>query len=256
MEPMGEIMQTSEIGFNIPISDSRKEKDSGQQLAISERFKKDKVDLALNKTKQFLGKYSSVKLQELSVNLIDGKIGEGQLIRNKDTNSPIIELQLPTGENANTEIDLSLGTLLSNLGRDEKKEKCKEISEALVVSTILHEGVHGLLVSRPDSQFAQDLEAVMEFPNENGKTSTLLDEGIAYAIQGIYAPNIKPLGSLAPVTKDTDEKIVQQRKILGEKLRPIVKDYIDSGISIDDNFFETAKNAIIEVTTSPALATI
>ena len=39
----------------------------------------------------------------------------------------------------------------------------------------------------------------------------------------------------------------KQRKILGEKLSPVVKEYIDNEKSIDNNFFEIAKESMIHL---------
>jgi len=99
--------------------------------------------------------------------------------------------------------------------KTRRKIKTSDVlSTALTASTALHEGVHGLLDSRPGSKFVSEFEAVTGFPNEQGRASSLLDEGIAYAVQGIYAPDVEPIGSLAPVARETDQREVRQRKLL------------------------------------------
>lgn len=235
-----------EMRFNMRVDDARQSKDAAQQFALSERLKADNVDLALFQAHKFLGEYSGSEPQDLSIQLVDGKIGEGTI------KGKVIEIQLPGREQAISETRGFIEPLLKDI-KDENKDKvAEELATALTASTALHEGVHGMLDSRPGSKFASDFEAVTGFPNEQGRASTLLDEGIAYAVQGIYAPDVEPIGSLTPVAGETDERELRQRKVLGEKLRPVVKEYIDADKSIDADFFETAKEAIIDVQTTEA----
>ena len=229
--------------FNLQVEDSRQSEDASQQFALSERLKADKVDVALHQTHEFLGEYAATRPQDLSIRLVDGNLGEGTI------NGSVIELQLPGKEQAVAETRGFVEPLLKEVGDENIDSLAGELATALTASTALHEGVHGLLDSRPGSKFSSDFEVVTGFPNEQGIASTLLDEGIAYAIQGIYAPDIEPIGSLAPVARETDEREVRQRKVLGEKLRPVVQGYLDEGRSIDEGFFERAKQSIIEVQT-------
>lgn len=233
-----------ELKFNMRVDDARQNKDASQQFALSERLKADNVDIALGQTHKFLGEYSASRPQDLSIQLVDGKIGEGTI---KGT---VIELQLPGREQAISETRGFIEPLLKDIKEEDKDRVVGELATALTASTALHEGVHGLLDSRPGSKFSSDFEAVTGFPNEQGRASTLLDEGIAYAIQGIYAPSVEPIGSIAPTAKEADERLVEQRKTLGEKLKPTVKKYIDDGKSIDTDFFGIAKEAIIDVQTT------
>lgn len=227
--------------FNLQIEDGRQGKDAYWQFALAERLKAGRVDLALLQTHKFLGEYTTKHPQDLSIKLVDGNIGEGTI------NGSIVELQLPSREQAITETRGFIEPLLKDASQENKDKIAGEIATALTASTALHEGVHGLLDSRPGSKFSSDFERVTGFPNQQGRASTLLDEGIAYAIQGIYAPDVEPIGSLSPVARETDEREVRQRKVLGEKLRPIIQECIDNGKSIDTDFFETARQAIIEI---------
>ncbi|MBP8591553.1 hypothetical protein KBI33_03795 [Candidatus Shapirobacteria bacterium] len=226
------------------VKDARQRKEASQQFALSERLKADNVDIALSQTCKFLGKYSRCRPQDLSIQLVNGKIGEGTI---KGT---VIELQLPTREQAISEIKDFMGPLLEDVMGKNKNKIVEELITTLAVSIVLHEGAHGMLDSKPGSRFASDFEAVTGLPNEQGRASTLLDEGIAYAIQAIYAPNLEPVGSIAPAVKETDKELVKQRKTLGEKLKPMIKEYIDSGKSIDTNFFEKARDAMIDMQTT------
>lgn len=226
-----------EMRFNMKVDDARESKNAVQQFALSERLRRDKVDLALVQTYRFLGEYAVNNPQDLKIRLVDGKIGEGT-IREK-----VIEVQQPGREQAISVIE----PLLKDIKDESKDRVAEELATALTASTVLHEGVHGMLDSRPGSKFASDFETVTGFPNEQGRTSTLLDEGIAYAVQGIYAPDIEPIGSLIPVARERDGREVRQRKMLGEKLRPVVEEYINAGKEIDADFFKIAKEAIIAV---------
>jgi len=240
----GESSETAprqETTFNLKIEDIRIDKDLSQQFALSERLKADNVDRTLVQAHKFLDGYSRCHPQEFSIQLVDGRIGEGTI------KGKVIEIQLPDRERAISETKGFIEPLLDDTEDENKDKIAEELVTALMVSTALHEGVHGMLDSRPGSKFASDFEAVTGFPNEQGRASTLLDEGIAYAIQGIYAPDIEPIGNISPVAKESDERLVRQRKTLGEKLRPMIKEYIDSGKSIDINFFEKAKDAMIDM---------
>jgi hypothetical protein len=230
--------------FSLRVEDLRRAKDASQQFALSERLKGDRVDEVLDQTYRFFGEYAAHRPQELNISLVDGKVGEGTI------NGTVIELQLPESTQASSEIKSFTELFLAGKSEEDKGEVAEQLVTALTVSTALHEGVHGLLNSKPDSKFSADFEAITGFPNEQGRASTLLDEGIAYAIQGIYAPDVELIGSLAPVAKEADERLVKQRKILGYKLRPVVKRYIDSGKSVDASFFELAKEAMIDMQTS------
>lgn len=243
----GESAETApkqEMRFNLKVEDVRQSKDASQQFALSERLKADQVDVALHQAHEFLGEYAGSRPQDLSIKLVDGKIGEGTI---KGT---VIELQLPDRQHSISETRGFIEPLLKDVKEEDKDKVADGLATALTASTALREGVHGLLDSRPDSKFSSDFEAITGFPNEQGRASTLLGEDIAYAIQGIYAPEVEPIGSLAPTARETDERLVKQRKTLGEKLRPVVKEYIDAGRSIDTDFFEVAKEAMIDVQTT------
>lgn len=243
MDSVAEITPKQELRFNMSIKDVRDVKDASQQFALSERLKKDNVDVSLVQTHKFLGEYSGNNPQDFSVQLVDGKIGEGTIKGN------VIEIQQPGREQAILETRSFIEPLLKDVKVGDKDKVAEELATALTASTVLHEGVHGMLDSKPGSKFASDFEAVTGFLNEQGRASTLLDEGIAYAIQGIYAPEIEPIGSLAPVARYTDERAIRQRKLLGEKLKPLVKEYIDDGKSIDTEFFKKAGQFVIEIQT-------
>lgn len=232
-------------GFVLDVTDSRENKDTSQQFAVSERLKADGIDVALQKTYEFLNGYTAARPENLSIELVDDTNDEDGSIEGK-----IIKIQLPCKEIMITKIRNSIDSLLSDKKEKDKDKIAEELAIALVSSTVLHEGIHGLLLSRPGSQFASDFEAIMGLPNEEGKDSTLLDEGIAYAIQGIYAPDVEPVGSLTPVARETDEREVRQRKVLGEKLRSVIKTYIDNGKCLDTEFFRIAGRIISEIQVS------
>lgn len=231
-------MNQKEINrFQLKVGDVRETKDAGQQLALSNRLQEDKVDLALVDTKKLLGAYSTVEPGDLSIQITEGKIGEGTI---KGT---IIQIQLPRREQVAKEMKTMLGPIMANIQKSEGDVKCEEIAIAVSASTVLHEGVHGLIESKPGSMLAQDFERVSGIVNKNGEASTLLDEGIAYAIQRIYAPEVEPVGSLAPIARETDNGEVRLRKGLGEKLEPKVKEYLDQERAVDDSFLSFAADS-------------
>ena len=60
----------------------------------------------------------------------------------------------------------------------------------------------------------------------------------------IWAPSVEPLGSLAPVVRESDEEDVRQRKELGVRLRPKVEEYLNAGKVIDEEFLKFAGEEI------------
>ena len=225
----------------LKVNDSRKKRDADQQLALAERLKFDNVAIALTKIKALLGDYSPIEPSSLEVTITDGNLGEGTI---KGTT---IEVQIPPTDEANEQLWAQMGALLENIPEENRPNKYKEILMALSASTILHEGTHGLLDSKPNSKLAIDFERISGLENIKGKVSTLLDEGITYAIQTEFAPKIEPVGNLAPLAKGTDAIEVSQRKILGEKLTSKVKEYIEQGKAIDEEFLSFASDRIKEV---------
>jgi hypothetical protein len=218
----------------IEVTDSRKSPDANQAKNISEQIKTDSIIDSLQDSKKFLGKYSTKSPQELTINIVDGNLGEGTV---KGTQ---IEIQMPSQTDAIRGIQKSLEPLFS----DMSEQAAGELVLALATSTILHEGVHGIFDSTPSSKLAADYERVSETKNTNGEVVTLLDEGITYAIQGRYAREVQPLGSLAPRINEQDNPLVKKRKALGEKLKPKVNEYIDTGKEIDDEFLAFASQQI------------
>lgn len=134
--------------------------------------------------------------------------------------------------------------MLPNSSEEERNGRSSELVMALSSSTILHEGVHGLLDSKPGSKFAQDLERVSGLKDESGSKATLLDEGIAYAIQGVYAPSVEPLGSLSPIPRDDERGEVKMRKELGVRLRPKIEEYLKTNRQMDDELLAFASEQL------------
>ena len=222
---------------SLEIRDSRKSLDSEQAKNLGKQIESDGILLSLEEVKAFLGKYSSRSPQELSVNIVDGKLGEGTIREAQ------IDIQMPGQAEAVSQLQRSLEPSFGEVS----EEVAGELALALATSTILHEGVHGILDSTPISQLATDYERVSKTPNTNGRVVTLLDEGIAYAIQGRYARKAEPIGSLTPRTNEQDSPEVKRRKALGEKLKPKVIEYMKASQTIDDKFLAFAAQVIKEV---------
>jgi len=125
-------------------------------------------------------------------------------------------------------------------------EEAGNLVFALAISTVFHEGVHGILGSTPTSQLSIDFERVSGRQNTSGEIVTLLDEDLTYAIQGHYAQMVEPVESLTSRISDQEYPVVKIRKALGEKLRPKIVKYMKAGKSIDDDFKAFASQAIKE----------
>ncbi|MBU0708301.1 hypothetical protein KJ596_00955 [Patescibacteria group bacterium] len=219
------------------ITDQRKSLNSKQIQLLRKQLEKEKIYSKLQRIEAFLGKYSLALLCKLEIKVVDGKVGEGEV---KDG---VVLIQLPPTTKAIHQIKQSLRLYTGKLS----DTKCEEIFWALTVSTILHEGVHMLLNSRPGSKLTNDFEKNSGIKNVEGKISTLLDEGFAYAIQGIYSKTIEPIGSLEPRPNKPDSKIVKIRKELGMYLNPKVKIYFQDNKEIDSNLLLFAAEQIKEL---------
>lgn len=210
--------------FIIPFVDTRDEPFPEQIEALQGRLTEDKVDIALLQTKQLLGKYARRAAQDISIKIKPGeRMGAGQVI------DGMIDLEMPSPQ-----VIEAIRQRPHPLFGVLPAEQFNTLSMATAASTVLHEGIHGLLNSRPDSVFAQDLERISGLENQYGQVATLLDEGIAYAIQSLYAASVEPVGSLAPQINSTDTFTERTRKELGEKLKPLLADYITQGKSVDE----------------------
>ena len=226
--------------FKIEIDDKRTNPDTFKG-ALEKSLDLENIDTKLAGISQFFGEYGATKPTDLSIRLIDGKFGEGTI---KDST---IEVQIPDIKNLVSETKTALGSLLEKNSEEEKEVISKQLILAVISSTILHEGTHGLLDSKPGSKFATEVEELSGIENIEGKISTLLDEGIVYAIQEIYAPEIKPIGSIAPRINENDREDVKMRKELGHRLRPIVENYLNLGKSMDRNFIAMASQELKEI---------
>lgn len=220
------------------VTDLRKNPDFDQIQLLKVELKRERIDPRLQKSKSFFGKYSLGVPNKLEVRIIDGKVGEGEL-KNK-----AIQIQLPPMIQAIQQ----LKEMLSLYFRKLTDKNCREIFWALTVSTIFHEAVHMLLDSRPGSKFTDDFEQISGFKNTRGEASTLLDEGLVYAIQGIYSKSIMPIGSLRPEPKNSDSQSVKIRKRLGMYLAPKVEEYFQKNQSLDNEFFSFAAKQFDKLT--------
>lgn len=235
-----ENLPTPEIeNFKIEIIDDITTKDTFKK-ALEERLEIDSINTKLTKIYQFFDKYSQRKPEDLSIKLVDGKFGEGTI-----EDSTVI-IQIPNTSVLVDETKTALESLMKNNTQEEKEKISKQLILAVTSSTILHEATHGLLNSKPDSKFATKMEELSEIENVGGKYSTLLDEGIAYAIQEIFAPEIEPVGSIDPRINEKDSEIVKMRKALGHELKPMVETYLNLGNKIDDEFLKKATKQLQE----------
>lgn len=226
--------------FKIEIIDDRDIKNKFKD-ALEDRLGQDSINTKLTKISQFFGEYSEREPKELSIKLVEGKFGEGTI------KGSTIEIQIPNTNNLVDETKTALESLMENNTQEEKEKISKQLILAVTSSTILHEGTHGLLDSKPGSKLAKEMEELSGIENIEGKFSTLLDEGITYAIQEIFAPEIEPVGSIAPRINENDREIVKIRKDLGHKLKPMVETYLNLGKKMDRDFIIKSTQELKEI---------
>jgi hypothetical protein len=224
-------LKNSELFSNtLRIFDNKVNSDPQQRRNLEQRLKHDDVPAHMERVHTFLGRYAVHTPAELQINIVNGAVGEGTV---RDAS---IEVQLPDDETATSQIRRFLEPYLKEKPDQEINRISLDVAYALVASTILHEGVHGMLDSKPTSPFAADFERVTGVTNEYGTFTTLLDEGIAYGLQTIYSPSIEGIGSLTPMARSEDPPEIYIRKKLGEQLTPIITQYLDQGKPLDSNF--------------------
>lgn len=225
----------------IEVRDGRGEiADAIQEREFKNRLENDKVEEKLIQFENFLGPYTNQKVAEgLSVNLVRGPFGSGEVVNG------VLSVNLPT----NSEI-----LAATNDPRAEPFLKVltdagttyKEIALISASSTTLHELEHTIIDSRPGSQLAIDFENAQPpeqkiVLDEGGHTLSLLDEGITYAFQLEKDSESELIQKLEDKKPQKDESVtVKMRKELGEKLRPIVKEYVDGGKQLDGEFLKFA----------------
>lgn len=213
--------------MTLQILDKRNKPDKRQVNKIQISLEENGIHEMLNVAKKFIGKYAIKKDQLAPITLVDGGLGNGE----KDQEGKIrIAVQ--------NEQDF-IKTLQEQLSQNEvevTKDQAREIGYAIIATTIGHEKIHDLFDSKPGSLFWKDLQEISGAADPNGERATIIDEGITYALQNIFAPEIEPIGSLAPLPKDNDNPEVKARKTLGIKLKSKVQEYLDQSKSIDTEF--------------------
>ena len=225
--------------FGIEIQDDRTNPDRFK-VALENQLEFEGIEKKLIKISKFFGKYSDTDPKDLSIRLVDGKFGEGTI------KNSMIEIQIPDTSGLVNETKIALASLIRKNTEQEKEEVSKKLILAVATSTILHEATHGLLDSKPGSKLAAEMEEILGIENIQGKFSTLLDEGITYAIQEIFASEIEPIGNVAPRINKNDREIVKLRKELGHKLKPRVENYLNHGKEMDHGFIKEAAKQLQE----------
>lgn len=221
------------------IKDTRTEPEPAQVERIKAALEKYEVGKMLDAAGKFLGKSATIIDQHTPIKLVDGEMGVGE----KDH-----EGNLKIGTPHERELVETLQSQLSQNGVEATEEQAREIGYAIIATTIGHEKIHDIFDSKPGSLFWEDLKRVSSINDPDGARATLLDEGITYAIQGIYAPEIKPLGSRVPIPQETDNPEVRARKTLGAELKPLVQECLEREKSIDDELLSFASQKLYEVT--------
>lgn len=214
---------------NMEINDQRKEADPRLREALKDELLLMNFESTSDRIYRFFGNFSETDPSNIKIQIADGQFGTGEaknstiIVKAPDTNSLFYDIleKLQEGH--------------FNVPENKLEETAGKLILSTMCSTILHESCHALLNSKPGSKFSEKLKELSgsEYREED---STLLDEGLAYAIQGFYAPEIEYIGSLKPRVNENDREIVKKRKILGEKMLPKVEEYIGKGKPLDDNF--------------------
>ena len=217
----------------LSIADKRSEPDNVQIHLLSERIKNDHVVDTLVEIKRMMGQYSSnVDPGDIPVELVDGEWGSGEYSKG------VLNVKLPS-DNKVVELVTPFAKSLNIPDRD-LDDVAREAANAALSSTVLHEATHVLIDSKPGSKMSADLE----IGDPNGETDTMIDEGITYALQGIYAkePYLVP-----DETRDEGRKEVRIRKKLGGRIRPRVKELLDNKGVVDKKFLKYCLETLREV---------
>lgn len=233
-----EKLEGSEVKISkMEVKDSRGEKaDTIQEGELKAKLESDKVEEKLTQFEDFIGKYTKQKVSEgLEINIVYGPVGTGEVVEG------ILKVNLPNSDE------------IEAVSKDEKSKQFldvlrdagttyEEVALASVSSTVLHESEHMIIDSRPDSELDKDFETNTGIENdEAGHILSLLDEGITYAFQMEKDSESELFKKLEGKKPQTEESYtIESRKKLGLALQPKVKEYLDGGKSIDDEFLKFA----------------
>ncbi len=177
------------------------------------------------------------------VKLIDGNlVGQAEVVLTDQSQQTEIRLAMPSEAGA----VIFFQSEFRKAGYDFDENTCREIFYAVQSQTVFHEGIHLLLSSQPGSLLAKTVEAT-GFSNENNCHATLIDEGITYALQDYFAPEIDGLGTLEYRVNPDSKKTIDLRKQLGKLIRPIIQELIAEKKKFDETFLHRAINQLSKV---------
>lgn len=225
---------------SMSMHDKRQIQDKKQIIGLHEAFQKHSVQEALGEIDNFLGNYSSGNLDVLEVHIVDGQLGNGQVLKGEDQKGNVMELELPSPQSILEDARENIGKMGINITETQLPSFAEEVGNAIVAQVAIHEGAHGLLDSTPNSQFAQDFEEILGIENEKGEIATLLDEGIAHAVGDIFAPRLDYDIPFESNEEHAQTEIQRQRIVLGKQLRPMIEKYLQEGKQIDKEFMKYA----------------
>ena len=217
----------------LEVIDRRENPDVVQSHLLSERIKTDRVVETLEDIKKMLGSYATDAVSaSIPIVLSDGQWGSGKYANG------VLEVALPADQEV-VELMKPFAESLKIPG-EEIENVAREVANAALSSTVLHEATHVLIDSRPGSILSRDLG--VEDPN--GEISTMIDEGITYALQGIYA---KETYLIPDEKQDEGRQEVRFRKVLGVRIRPRVKELLDSNKIMDKEFLRYCLETLEQV---------
>jgi hypothetical protein len=248
---------------SLPITDSRTNPDEPQTKALDKQIEDDQIYDDLQKAHKFFGKYSARSPDDLSITIEQGELGQyadGEIRTHEDNTGEII-LFLDSSESIQQHLRQTAaraGQKANWISEILTEDKCQEMSIRTASSTAFHEGLHGLFDTRPDSSFDNVVQESLQ--TTNGKVrqevSTLLDEGTVMAIQSIkyegqkvvlekdkFEPDLEPKPRSSEPPEDDEDYLVWARAQLGQKLKPLVREYNienDQPKEMDAKFIATA----------------
>lgn len=235
------VVETTSDSSEINLVDHREISSINESQLLQERLRKDHVSENWCRVQVFFGKYGTqFDPNTFVVRLTDGNlVGQAEVIRTSEDKQAEIILKMP---NEAVAVQF-LQAEFKNACYVFDANTSKEIFYAVQSQTIFHEGIHLLLFSQPSSLLAKRLHDG-GFSNRDNCHATLLDEGITYALQDYFAPDVNELGKLLYRVDYSSTATIDIRKQLGKLIYPIIQEYLDEKKQVDDIFVQQVINQL------------
>ncbi len=246
---LADMIEQVKDDFGMQVRDLRSTPDAESRKAFKERITKDRLLAKLQSVRTILGAYARTDVlpRYFHVGLVDEQQGVAHGF------SP--DIQRP--EDAMIDVPLEqLGAGIKSMletaekaGMSINEEQARDAVLANASSVALHESIHQLIDGDPDtSPLIRDVASALEEKTLDEETNLLLNEGITYAFHNIFAPFAEPLGSMGPRLDAGDSVMVRKRKVLGQKIEGVVREYMQNDNKpLDNEFIQKASLALREV---------